>query len=134
MVDIVITAASVLKGSDALTEQGTAGETITAGQAVYLDSADGKLKLSDNNATGKKTVRGIALHGAANGQPLMIQRAGDITIGASVTAGSRYYLSATAGGIMPEADLASGMDVVLIGLARSASVLAVDIQTPGVTL
>lgn len=134
MADISITAASVIKGADAYTEQGTAGATVTAGQPVYLDSTDGKFKLSDNNATGKKTVRGIALHGASDGQPLMIQRGGDITIGATLTAGSRYYLSATAGGIMPEADLASGMDVVLLGLAKSTSVLAIDIQAPGVTL
>lgn len=134
MADISITAANVVKGSDARTELGTAGATISAGQPVYLDSADGKLKLSDNNATGKKTVRGIALNGAADGQPLVIQRSGDVTIGATLTAGSRYYLSGTAGGIMPEADLASGMDVVLIGLAKSTTVLSINIQAPGVTL
>lgn len=134
MVDIVVTAASVLKGSDALIEQGTAGEAITQGQAVYLDSADGKLKLSDNNATGKKTVRGIALNAASAGQPITIQRSGDLTLNAVLTAGARYYLSGTAGGIMPEADLTTGMDVVQLGLAKSTTVLALDVQTPGVTL
>ena len=134
MTDLSITAANVAKGSDALVEHGTAGEAVTQGQPVYLDSADGKYKLSDNDATGKKVVRGIALNSAADGQPLTIQRGGDITIGATLTAGARYYLSDTAGGIIPEADLGTGMDVVLLGLAKSTSVLALDIQTPGVTL
>jgi len=134
MTDLVVTAANVIKGADAMIEHGTAGATITAGQPVYLDETTGKFLLSDNNATGKKTVRGIALNGAAANQPLTIQRKGDITIGGTLTAGSRYYLSDTAGGIIPEADLASGMDVVQLGLAKSASVLVLDVQTPGVTL
>lgn len=134
MSDISITAANVLKGADAMIEHGTAGASVTAGQPVYLDETTGKLLLSDNNAAGKKSVRGIALHAAASGQPLTIQRRGDITIGATLTPGSRYYLSATAGGIAPEADLDTGMDVVLLGLAKSASVLVLDVQSPGVTL
>lgn len=134
MTDIAITAANVVKGSDAMIEHGTAGATITAGQAVYLDTATGTYLLSDNNATGKKTVLGIALHGASASQPLTIQKRGDITIGGTLTAGSGYYLSSTAGGIAPVADIASGMDVVFLGLAKSASVLALDIRVPAVTL
>lgn len=134
MTDLSITAASVVKGSDAMIEHGTAGATITQGQPVYTDPTTGKYLLSDNNATGKKTVRGIALNSAADGQPLTIQRSGDVTIGATLTAGARYYLSDTAGGIIPEADLGSGMDVVLLGLAKSTTVLALNIQTPSVTL
>lgn len=134
MTDVSITAANVVKGADAMLEHGTAGATITAGQPVYLDDTTGKFLLSDNNASGKKTVRGIALHGASNNQPLTIQKRGDITIGGTLTAGSPYYLSATAGGIMPAADLDVGMDVVLLGLAKSTTVLALDIRVPAVTL
>jgi hypothetical protein len=134
MADLVITAANVAKGSDATVENGTAGATVTAGQAVYLDTADGRLKLADNNGTGTRSVRGVALHGAAAGQPLQIQRAGDITIGATMTAGAAYYLSATAGGIAPAADLAAGMDPILIGMAKSTTVLTIDIIDVGVTL
>jgi hypothetical protein len=134
MADLSITAANVVKGADALVENGTAGASITAGQPVYLDDTTGKFLLSDNNAAGKKTVRGVALHAASNNQPLAIQRRGDITIGGTLTAGSRYYLSGSAGGIAPEADLASGMDVVLLGIAKTTTVLALNIQTPGVTI
>jgi hypothetical protein len=136
MADLSITAANVAKGSDAIVEQGTAGATITAGQVVYLDAADGRYKLADcDSATAAaKNPRGIALHGASNGQPLSILKGGDITIGATLTAGTAYYLSPTAGGICPLADVLSGDDPILIGLAESTTVLHVDIQDPGVTI
>ncbi len=136
MTDLSITAANVVKGANAVTENGTAGETITAGQPVYKSSTTNKyMKADSNSATAEaKTARGIALNGASDGQPLQILLKGDVTIGAGLTAGSRYYLSETAGGIQPEADLGSGENVCLLGLAKSATVLAVNIQTPGVTL
>lgn len=136
MVDLVITPADVVKSSDAVVEHGTAGATITAGQVVYLDSADGKFKLADNDSAtaAAKVPRGIALNGAADGQPLAIIRAGDLTLGAILTAGTAYYLSGTAGGIAPVADVTTGDDVVQIGLAESTSVLNVGIKVTGVTL
>ena len=136
MTDLSITAANVVKGTNTVTENGTAGETITAGQPVYKSSTTNKyMKADSNSATAEaKTARGIALNGAADGQPLQILMKGDVTIGAALTASSRYYLSETAGGIQPEADLGSGENVCLLGLAKSATVLAVNIQAPGVTL
>lgn len=134
MADIAITATSVVGSGSATRETGSAGEAITAGQAVYLDSATNKYKLSDANATGAKTVRGIALNGAALNQPVVVQKDGPITIGATLVAGTTYCLSATAGGICPQADLTTGDDVVVIGVAASTSVLNINIQTPGVTL
>lgn len=136
MTDIVITPASVVAASDARRDAGTAGATITAGQVVYLDSATKKYLLADNDSAtaAARSPRGIALNGAALNQPLAVLRAGDITIGATVVAGTAYYLSGTPGGICPRADVTTGDDVVLIGHAKSATVLAVNIQTLGVTL
>ena len=86
MASLSITAANVLSGSGATIERGTAGATITAGQVVYRDTADGKYKLADaDSATAlARDPRGIALNGASNGQPLAIIRAGDVTIGATM--------------------------------------------------
>lgn len=136
MADISITAANVLPGSNARTENGTFGATVTQGQAVYLDASDGKYKLADNdNATAAvRRPRGIALNAGSNGQPATIQTSGSITIGGTLTAGTVYVLSSTAGGIAPQADLASGDDVVILGVATSTTVLALDIQISGVTL
>lgn len=136
MADLTVTAASVVKGSNSQNVTGVAGETITAGQVVYKDATTLKwLKADNDSATAAaKTAGGIALNGASLNQPLVVHTAGDITIGATLVAGSPYYLSSTAGGIMPAADLGTGDYVCLIGLAKSTTVLAVDISTPGVTL
>lgn len=134
MTDLVITAANVVAGSNATRDTGTAGETITAGKAVFLNVATNRWMLSDNNGTGTRTVKGIALNGASANQPVAVLKDGDITIGAILTAGTDYWLSATAGGICPRADLDVGMDTIQIGVAKSATVLAVNIQDPGVTL
>lgn len=135
MTDIAITAANVVAGSDSRAEPGTAGATITAGQAVYLDSATRTYKLADSNgAEALRTPRGIALNSAASGQPLSVHRSGDLTIGATLTPGVAYYLSDTPGGICPVADVGSGEYACIIGIAKSASVLDVNIQASGVAL
>lgn len=134
MADLSITAANVAAGAGAQIDAGTAGATITAGQAVYLDSTTKKYLLADSNGTGTRTPSGFALNGASNNQPLSVLRSGPITIGATLAPGTAYYLSDTPGGVCPVADVASGENVVLLGLATSASVLKVDIQASGVTL
>lgn len=135
MADLTITAANVAAGSVSTTEHGTAAATITAGQVVYKDATTKRYGLADNNgATATKAPVGIALNGAASGQPLAIIKSGDITIGATMTAGVAYYLSDTPGGICPVADLASGETAILLGMATSTTVLHLDIQNSGVAL
>lgn len=136
MADITVTAASVVAGADSTTTSGTAGVTITAGQAVYLDATTGKWALADaDSATAaQRRAAGIALNGAALNQPIKVLTSGDVTIGATVTAGVAYYLSGTAGGICPVADIGAGEYVNLIGIATSATVLRVGIQFPNVAL
>jgi hypothetical protein len=135
MADLVIVAANVVAGANASTRQSLAGETITAGQAIYLAAATGKWMKADADAApaeGRHATH-IALNGAALDQPLVGQKSGDITLGAVLTPGVAYYLSgATAGGICAFADIGVGEYVCLLGLAKSASVLALNIQFPGV--
>lgn len=50
MVDITITPANVVGGSNSSRDYGTAGEAITAGQAVYLSATTNKWMLADNNS------------------------------------------------------------------------------------
>lgn len=132
MADISITAANVIKG-DGTVEAGTAGEAIIQGKAVYK-AASGLYMLADSNSAtaAARQARGIALNSAALNQPLNIQKAGPITIGATLTAGLAYYLSDTPGGICPVADVGSGEYVCLLGLAASTTVLNLDIQFPGI--
>ncbi|MBA3576188.1 MAG: hypothetical protein H0W39_01030 [Sphingomonas sp.] len=136
MVDIVITAASVIAASDASNTSGTAGETITAGQPVYKSPTTKKYMKADSNSGTAEARRaeGIALNGASLNQPLVVQRSGDITIGGTLVAGAAYFLSDTPGGICPLADVGTGEYICQLGLAKSASVLAINIQYPGVAL
>ncbi|MGQ3299643.1 hypothetical protein [Reyranella sp.] len=137
MADLSITAASVLAGATALVEHGEkAGATLVAGQVVYKDNADFRLKLSDNDSgtPGVRTVLGITLNGGAAGQPVSIVKKGPVTLNAVLTAGVVYGVSSTPGGIAPLADVASGDDVIILGVALSTTVLDLQINDTGVTL
>lgn len=136
MADLTITATSVVAGGGAKTTEGVAGATITAGQVVYYDTSAGTWKLADCDS-GTAAVRspgGIALNGAASGQALRVLTSGPITIGATLTAGVAYYLSGTAGGICPVADLTTGDYPTIIGIATSTSVLDVQFHESGAAL
>lgn len=137
MADISITASSVVAGtgSDAEFGSGIAGVAITAGQVVCIDDADGnKVKLADTNAatTALRTPVGVAVGGAAVGQRVVYQKAGDYTVGGTVAAGTPYFASATAGGIAPVADLASGHYTALVMMGRTTSVARINIVAPDI--
>ena len=134
MVDITVTPGSVVQGAGANVESGVAGATITAGQAVYLDATSGRYKLadSDSGTAAARTAKGIALNSASDGQPLSIQVKGDITIGATVVANTAYYLSNTAGGICPLADVGAGEFMQLIGIGISATQIRMGLLATGV--
>ncbi|MBD9569039.1 hypothetical protein [Ensifer sp. ENS08] len=139
MADLTITAANCISGAGARIEHGTAGETITAGKLVFLDqTTTGKWLLADADAAtaaarGQGKI-GVALNGASNGQPLAVQTEGPITIGATVVAGTTYYLSPNPGGIAPLADILTGDYVTIVGVATSTSAIRLDFQYSGVAL
>lgn len=134
MTDISVTATAVVAGSDSQQDSGTAGEAITAGQAVYKSSSTNKWMLADaNSATVEaRTATGIALNGAALNQPVRVHKSGDLTMNAVLTANVPYFLSDTPGGIAPIADVGSGEYLCQLGIAKSTTVLAVRIQATGV--
>ena len=136
MADLVITAANVVAGSNSSAVTGVAGETIAAGKAVYQNTSTKKWMLADSNsATAEaRKATAISLNGASLNQPIAVHKSGDITVGATLTAGTAYFLSDTPGGICPLADVGSGEYICQLGLAKSTSVLGIDIQFPGVSL
>src|SRR5688572_10498061 len=97
MTDISITAANVIAQSNAEIVYGKAGATITAGQMVYQAASDKKWKLADADSATQEIQEtgGMALNGAADGQPVANCKGGDVALGAVLTAGARYYLSST---------------------------------------
>lgn len=136
MTDISITASNV-KLISGPTARGTAGATITAGQVLYEEDATGKMKLSDNdNATAEiRAIAGMALHAALADQPVTYAKNGAVVdLGAVLTAGVEYYVSGTAGGICPRADVTTGDDPLRVGMALTTARLQLDFSDPGVTL
>ena len=134
MADLSITASQVKKSTNAKTVTGTAGEEITAGETVYYDSANDVYKLADNNDTeAKATLKGIALCHAYTDQPISVQTAGTIIIGAaaSVAEGTVYVQSANAGKIAPAADLASGNYTSIIGVGDGSDGIIMGVLNSG---
>lgn len=134
MTDLVVTAASVVPGSDAKIVYGRAGEALTAGKQAYLDSISKKWMMADANAATAevRAAKGTVLTGSALNQPVAIQTDGQLTIGATLVPGTDYYLSDTPGGICPVADIAAGEYVCRVGIALTASVLQLDYLYTGV--
>lgn len=135
MADVSVTAASVVKASDTVTVDGVMGATVTAGQTVYLDANTNTYKPADANASAAAaTLVGIALNGGASGQPVKVAIGGTITPGFTVSVGAVYVLSATAGGIAPVADLASGWYTAIVGIGLTSSSLKLLCSNAGVAV
>lgn len=138
MANLSVTAGSVLFTSGS-TAQGIAGAAITAGQPLYIDTANGSvLKLAGAASTALiATVAGISLHAAGIGQPIIYALTGSlINIGATTAKGMHYFASDTAGAIAPLADIATtGWRFARIGYATTtAGVFVVDIKNTGVVV
>lgn len=120
--DLTVTAASFVPGARAKYVHGTAGATITAGQAVTLNAA-GKYVLADADDAALYEVEGIAAHGASSGQPLaIVVEDDDLTLGATLSmVAPVYVLSSTAGGIAPTADISTGEYPVVLLIAKSTT-------------
>lgn len=134
MAALTITVGQVISPTDGSGNftSGTAGVDITAGQSVYLDSATNTIKLADSNAS-QATAQaiGIATHGALTGQPIRVQggRGGYLTLGAGAApaVGMVYMVGATAGSIVPHADLTTGDYATVLGVGASSNRIQLDV-------
>jgi hypothetical protein len=136
MADLSVTAGSVLHTSGTKTT-GVAGAAITAGQALYLDSATNTLKLAQADGTAAEAaVVGIALHAAGIGQPITYAANGSVmNIGATTAKTTTYLVSAAAGGIAPQADITSGQRITRVGYATATDgSFVVDIKATGASV
>lgn len=134
MADLSITAANVTPGTGMGQIELTAGATITAGQACYMDTAASNVaKLAQSDGTSAEAeVKGVALNSASTGQPIKLGTSGTMDLGATLTVGTIYCLSDTAGGIVPSTDLSTGEYVSIIGIATAADTIALSIKNSGV--
>jgi predicted transcriptional regulator len=118
MADLTITATNVVPGTGASIQYGIAGETLLAGQALYLKAADGRMwKAECDAAVEAATCAGVALNGASPGQTVGFVSNGTMTIGATTAKTTTYMVSAAAGGICPQVDLVSTNKICIVGVA-----------------
>jgi hypothetical protein len=107
---------------------------VTAGQAVYLNSSDGKVwKAACDLGTAANRCIGLALSAAGADQWTTVQSAGTIKIGATaaILAGSVYVLTDTAGGIANHLDLddaAATERCCIIGIGDADDNIVLGIQ------
>lgn len=121
MANLSPTAANVKRVSGH-TEQRVAGEAVTRGAPCYIKASDRKAYLGQCDSTAEEAeAYWIALNDAAADQPVTLQKGGDLDVGAVLTAGVIYVLSATAGKIAPASDLVSGNRLTVIGVPLSTS-------------
>lgn len=125
--DLSITATSVVPSANAIIRNAVAGAVITAGKMVYKSSTDNKLYLADGDSAsaGTRDCVGIAVTTAGIGAPCyFVIEDPALVIGATVTNGTIYVLSATAGGIAPAADLTTGWYATIVAVGTSSTTVA----------
>lgn len=127
MADLTISTA-VIPSDSAVTETLTLGYAGSAGDLVYMDTADSnKAKAADADAEASAVIRGILATGGASGERcLVVRKDSALVIGATLTIPNSYVASTTAAGIAPEGDLTSGKYVSYVGRAVSTTALEVD--------
>ncbi len=129
--DLSVTASAVVPSALAVTRTGIAGATIAAGQLIYKDTADNRIKLADCNGASAliRTPIGLAIVSASSGQPIVyVIEDPALTLNAVAAKGVAYVLSATPGGIAPIADLATGWYPAVIGLGGSTTTAAISFK------
>lgn len=134
MADVSQTPANVVPSTNAEQEWCVAGETITAGMPVFLKAADSRVWKAQADAATDDDVYGIALNGASAGQPISVQKNGQINLGGTLVVGTVYVVSAAAGAICPWADLVTGNYVTLLGVAITAAILEMKRYTTSIQI
>ena len=119
MADVTITPGNIEKvtAGTSTTEVTLETSTTTSGGEVLRSTSLGYVK-SDNSSLTSATISGIAMgKGSAEGPVDIFNSPGKvIDIGATLTEGTVYVVSATAGGIAPYADLLTGARAMMIGV------------------
>ncbi len=131
---LTITSANVELASSNRPITKQAGEAISAGTPVYLDTTTNKVMAADVSATASAQVIGVALTNAnADEDYIAIVNAGDIVSGGTMVKGQMYY-ALQSGGVGLFSDLISGDEVTAIYRAISTSVARVNVEVSGVEL
>jgi len=110
----------------------TAGEALTAGDAVYINTTDSKIYKAENDDTREKaTVMGFVNADAALDAEIPVVVRGKVTTAStSLSVGSQYFLDAALGAITVTAPSVSGDFSAVVGQAVSTTEIDVQTKTP----
>jgi hypothetical protein len=108
-----------------------ADEALAARDALYISAADNVSKASAASGGAASQLMGFAKASAADTDPVVVVSEGVLGGFTGLTAGARYYLSATAGAITATIPVGSGNTVVQAGYAKSATALHIHIEQMG---
>jgi len=78
---------------------GTAGENLSAGEVVCVDTSDGKVYKADADNSNRMPAVGIVFEDASAGSTVWVQFAGKCSKFSGLTTGALYYVSTTAGAL-----------------------------------
>lgn len=131
--DYTITAANVAATASTTTIKNVrAGETVTAGMPVYRNTSDGEYYKCDADASeAAATCAGIAISAGVDGSYITIVTAGRMDLGTTLAIGTQVFVSDTAGGLMPGADLDTGDYITPVGVVVAADEIIVGIVVTG---
>lgn len=129
MSNLAITAGDVVPTNTASKLNGKAGEAISAGEIVYLDTATNTYKLADGNDSTKLPAIGIAGNTAGVGQQVQIvTKDENLTIGThGLGLGIPMFLSATAGKVCPLADISTGNQTTCVMVTNTSTTVSFGI-------
>lgn len=132
MADLSISSIKLVSGSPTVSLP--YGGTVSAGDPVY-QTTDRDYEQAGASTATLANAAGIALiDGVADGQAVIAGNGCVIDVGAILTKGTTYVVSATTGAIAPQADLTSGDFITSLGIAISTSQLSIKIHATGVDL
>ena len=109
----------------------TADEALLAVDALYISAADSVSKASASGGGAASRLMGFAKFAVADTEAVDVVSEGLLAGFSGLTAGSRYYLSATAGEITDTIPAGSGNTVVQAGYAKNATTLQIHIEQMG---
>lgn len=111
---------------------GVAGEAISIGQAVHYNKSDGKYYLADADNPNRRNLVGIAVTTCAANSQVVVQTSGEVTLGAAATPAEIYIAGATPGSVHPVGDAAASWGIMLLGIARTATVMKLIVTNTGI--
>jgi hypothetical protein len=103
---------------------------IAAREVVYISAAD-NVSLADADADVSSQVIGFATAAATATNSVVVRKFGRMAGFTGLTAGSRYFLSATAGAITTTVPAGAGNSIVQVGYAKNTTTLDIAIQSLG---